>query len=345
MLLLLPLSAADTVASGLPMTSAVPASCCCLLSSACCIRLPAALMLLLSWPPELKLLLCLYAPVRLPAGARFALAGLALKAAVLLKSVLLALLVLLMLPRVPGAVALGAAAGGVQLYGLLLLLLVPLPAAEAMAAAKGDLGVLELLRGLHSVDKAAKVCQLALSGLLISIKTAQQRCLEVLQLACLSCSCTACCSPADLLLGWCRRTACCCGCCCARLLQAAAAAPKKSTDLFGGITSASITQCNWAASCCGLADVVAAGGCCAQHDCWYGRRNQQQPAHLQLTYSSVVTGTPTYMMHLCRALTSNTDGVCQHVCCHARQSLQHTCARCTAVCGDRTPCGYTRVSW
>jgi hypothetical protein len=46
-MLLLLLNAADAVANGLPMTSAVPANCCCcLLSSACCSKLPAALMLL-----------------------------------------------------------------------------------------------------------------------------------------------------------------------------------------------------------------------------------------------------------------------------------------------------------
>jgi hypothetical protein len=154
LLLLLPLAAADAVASELPMTSAVPASrcCCCLLSSACCSRLPAckdaALMLPLSRPPELKLLLCLYDPAaaadKLPAGARFALVGLVLQAAALLNSVLLALLLM-----APGAVVLGAAAGGVQLYGLLLLLLVALAAAAAMVAASGDFGEPVLLRGLQ----------------------------------------------------------------------------------------------------------------------------------------------------------------------------------------------------
>jgi hypothetical protein len=103
-------------------------------------------MLPLSWPPELKLPLRLYAAVRLPAGARFALVGLVLQAAVLLNSVLLTLL--LMLTLAGGAVALGAAAGGVQLYGLLLLLVV-LAAAAAMADASGVFGVPVLLRGLQ----------------------------------------------------------------------------------------------------------------------------------------------------------------------------------------------------
>jgi hypothetical protein len=159
LLLLLPLAAAAAVASEPPITSAVPASrccCCCLLISACCSRLPAgklaALMLPLSWPPELRLLLCLYAAaVRLPAGARFALVGLVLQAAVLLNSVMLALL--LMLPLAPAScdgVALGAAAGEVQLYRLLLLLVALVAAAAAAAAASGgDFGVPVLLRGLQ----------------------------------------------------------------------------------------------------------------------------------------------------------------------------------------------------
>jgi hypothetical protein len=179
LLLLLPLAAAAAVASEPPITSAVPASrccCCCLLISACCSRLPAgkltALMLPLSWPPDLRLLLCLYAAaVRLPAGARFALVGLVLQAAVLLNSVLLALL--LTLPLAPAscdAGALGAAAGGVQLYGLpllLLLLLVALAAAAAMAAASGDVGVPVLLRGLRGQQHMQAASTYSLAVLVI----------------------------------------------------------------------------------------------------------------------------------------------------------------------------------
>lgn len=83
----------------------------------------------------------------MPVGARFEVVGVALQPAALLNSVLPVLLLLLLL--MPDAVALGAAGGGFQLYGLLLLL-VTLPAADAMAAAEGDLGVPGLLRGLRT---------------------------------------------------------------------------------------------------------------------------------------------------------------------------------------------------